>query len=226
MTFATQHNPTVSFPVLVQNVYQLTKATPTVPASYRITYSFIGRNLGSITPLTTYFIYDNSGIPFSIFAVGSGTVDVYDNFNTGECPMNGKNAIIVKSVWSGRAPYLGAVNLQYLHPIALLNINRFNLDILWSNDSNAIEISLDPTTTPIIQNYQSDQTINGITVNLAQDYGEKPTVSLYQTLSATEKIERTEKPYFVLDGSGLIDSISFGDMGEITTGLIIKISKS
>jgi hypothetical protein len=216
MTFQTRYNPTVSFPVACSKVFKLSAATVSVPASYRVSYSVIGRNLGStLPPEEAYYLYDNFGIPFEVFNVGSGTVDVYDQFNTGECPANGKTGIFVKSVWSGRAPMLSSVNLQLLHPTAIFNINRWNWDILWSNDPNTLRIPFENTNNPSITGYQDDQ-LDG--VNFAEDYGENPKIELFTQDSEGVYWSRQEKPIFNFIDDKL-DSIVF-DLSDNFTGYL------
>lgn len=226
MSDATQYNPTVSFRIKITSVFILTPEGVN-PATYRLSYTVEGVNdLGATEAvLTTYFLVDFIGTYFSILVVGSGTLDVEDSFRTGECPTNGNTGIICKSIWSGRALIISSYSLQFLHPLAKDRINQYNLDILWSNDPNAREIELDPTTTPQLTGYQDDR-IDG--TNLAQDYGNTAEFSLWQTLSTTQKIKRTEQPNITYTNATdkLIDTVDFGILWESMTGLIIKISKS
>jgi len=132
MADATLYNPSVAFRIKISKVYQLTEVG-TDPATYRLSYTVEGLNdLGAMdTVLTSYYLVDYIGVYFSILVVGSGTLDVEDSFRTGECPTSNENAIIAKSVGAGDAPFLSPSSLQFLHPLAKDNINRWNLDILW-----------------------------------------------------------------------------------------------
>jgi hypothetical protein len=134
MADATQYNPQVSFRIKISKVFLLT-AEGVNPSTYRLSYAVEGLNdLGAMeTVLTSYFLVDYIGIYFTILAIGSGTLDVEDSFRLGECPCSNSNAIIEKSVGDGLAPFLAPSSLQFLHPLAKDNINRWNLDILWKN---------------------------------------------------------------------------------------------
>lgn len=227
MTFQIKYNPTVSFPVKCLNMVKLSAATETVPASYRLTYNAIGRILGSdLAPEIGYYLYDNFGIPFEIFAVGSGTIDVYDQFNTGECPANGKTGIIVKSVWKGRAPILSSVNLQYLHPTAVYNINKWNLDILWSNDPNSRRIAITSEMQPSIADYRSDLTdMDGVVFNPMSDYDQNPKFEIYQDNGDGTYPKLQLEPQITRSlTDGLIDSVLWSSTGDLLTGFI-TISK-
>ena len=132
MADATQYNPQVSFRIKISKVFLLT-AEDVNPATYRLSYTVEGLNdLGAMaTPINSYYLVDYIGVYFSILSVGSGTLDVEDSFRTMECPTSNENAIIFESVGNGAAPFLSPSSLQFLHPLAKENINRWNLDILW-----------------------------------------------------------------------------------------------
>lgn len=134
MADATQYNPQVGFRIKITKVFQLTPEGVN-PATYRLSYTVEGINdLGAMAAvLTSYFLVDYIGTYFTILAVGSGTLDVEDSFRTGECPITNENAIIEKSVGDGLSPFLSAASLQFLHPLAKDNINKWNLDILWKH---------------------------------------------------------------------------------------------
>lgn len=149
MADATQYNPQVAFRIKVSKVYQLT-AEGANPATYRLSYTVEGINdLGAMaTPLTTYYLIDYIGVPFTILTVSSGTLDVEDSFRTKECPVSNENGLIYKSVGDGTAPFLSPSSLQFLHPLAIFNINKWNLDILWDSKQNKnIGIYVMPTLT-------------------------------------------------------------------------------
>lgn len=227
MTDRSRHNATVNFRIKISKVVILTEADGTNPATYRLSYTVEGINdVGAgETIIEGYILADFIGSMYSIIAVGSGTLDIEDSFRTGECPCSNNNAIIAKTVWSGRAPMIAPYNLKFLHQCAAERINQWNLDLLWSNDPNALRIPFTATDTPSIIGYQSPQTIEGIIYNLAEDYGENPKCRLMENSEGIVR-QRTELPYFTfeLSDSGLIDSISFGSLDIEITGYI-EISK-
>lgn len=55
-------------------------------------------------------------------------------------------------------------------------------------------------------------------------YGQFPIITLYAIDESGNRVERTEKPYFILNVENLITSVSFGNVGELLTGFI-TISK-
>lgn len=224
-----KYNGLLAWRTIAKDVFQLTRATTDNPATYRTTVKAEDTNdKGWGQKDTTCWFTDYLGNPYKIIAVDTNTIDVLDVFRIGYCPTSGKNGIIHKSAYKGQSIALPSSSFRHLSSLAPGNNNKFAMSILYGNDPNAKEIELNPTQTPIITGYQTDQMINGVMMNLAEDYNNKASFSLWQVLSTTQKIERTEKPNIIYtnETDKLIDTVDFGDMGEEMTGLIIKISQS
>lgn len=143
------------------------------------------------------------------------TIDIVDDFWVEVGPQSGRQAVIYKSVWKNRGPYLAPIYYRHLDKSALEYSRQMELDILWANDPNAKRIDFISTNAPSLINYQT---------LYAWDYGENPKIQLWQINIDGNIIERSEKPFYTLDINGLIDTITFGVLDEIMTGYII-ISK-
>lgn len=226
MADLTKYNGLLAWRTIAKDVFQLTRATIDSPGTYRLTVKAEDTNdKGHGQKDITCWFTDYLGSPYSIIAVDTNTIDVSDVFQTGYCPTSGKTGYIHKSAYKGNSIALPSHAFRHLSSLAASNNNKFAMSILWANDSNAKEIELDPAQVPIIIGYQEAQEDG---TNLAEDYGNKASFSLWQVLSTTQKIERTEKPNIIYtnETDKLIDTVDFGDLGEVMEGLIIKISQS
>lgn len=220
MTIASKYNPTVSWRTIAANVFLLTAETPTVPATYRLTVAPVDtNNPGAGQKEIGYYLVDYVGVPYSIIAVDTNTIDVSDDFRVGICPTSGKSAIIYKSVFKGRALYLAPDSLQNLHPtLALANSHKYDMALLWGNDANTKKIDFTASALPTISGYQSDQ-IDGF--NLAEDYGENPLVRCIIIVDANTEYQLQQMPQFTKVG-GLIDTIFFDLQEELSGYLLIS----
>lgn len=211
MADATKYNPTVCWKTIASNVVQLTRETVSVPATYKITVSFVDSNdIGAGQKLTGYYFTDFLGNPYSIIATGTTFISVSDDFRTGECPRSGHIGYVHKSAYKGYSLYLPSHAFRHLHPTALQTNNKYAMAILWNNDPNPHRVSFSATTEPKIVNYQSLQVDDR---NLSEDYGENPKCRLMQIDESGNIIERTEKPYYELV-DGKIDVITFGTLPD------------
>jgi|ERR1035437_1096496 hypothetical protein len=228
MTDLTKYNSEIAWFTLAKDVFQLTREA-TDPATFRMTVKSIDpNNKGAGLKAIGYTFTDNIGVPYSIIAVNTNTIDVADVFRQG-CPVGGKKGIIHKSAYKGYSIALPSELLFRLHPIAASNNNKFAMAILWQNDPNALRIPFTGTDNPQITGYQSPQTISGKIYNLAEDYDDDPKCRLMEIIevdfnSVTQTItrERTEKALFTFV-DGLIDTIRFCDdtgLGETISGYI------
>lgn len=221
MTTATKHNPTVIWRTIAKDVFQLTRATLTVPATYRMTVKSIDSNdIGSGQKETGYCIVDYLGGLFPIVATGTNTIDVSDIFNIGNCPVSGKTAIVFKPV--GKSLFLGQEYFQFLHPNAMANSRKYDLSILWYNDPNTKKIPFTNSDTPKIENYQDDHTDpeDGTkTINYADIYGELPKIELFVLMEDGSYWKRQDTPYFT-SIDGLLDNIKFDALPDVFTGYL------
>jgi len=226
MLNATRYKETVCWRTLCLDVYLLTEDNGENPATFRLSVKVIdGNDSGALSAiLTGYYLVDNIGAVYRIIAVGSGTIDVSDDFMTYQCPTVGMDGFICKSVWNGRAPYLTTEQLQFLHPLALSNINKYNLDILWSNDPNSKRIGFTAVSQPSITDYSVDVTcMDGTVINPRRDYEEDPKFEVWQETEEGKHSRLAIDPQ-ITRADGLITSVLFSGTGELINGYIL-ISK-
>jgi len=220
MTIATKYDVQTAWRTLFTNVFQLTRGDSTTPATYRGTVKAEDfNNPRAGYKEIGYFLIDFWGTPYSIIAVGTNTIDVSDDFQTGKCPTSSKMAIVYQSVFHGRALYLSPIDFQFLHPLAFSNSRKFDMALIWANDPNPKQIPFTATDTPTITGYQSAQ-LDGF--NLSEDYGENPKVQCMIIDDSNNRHIRQQDAQFTYI-SGLINTIYF-DLGTPATGYII-ISK-
>lgn len=227
MSIATKYNPVVAWRTIAKDVFQLTRETTLLPATYRMTVGVIdSTNPGAGKKAVGYFLVDYMGFPYSIIAVNTNSVDVQDDFRIGRCPTSGKMAIVYQSVFGGRALFLGPEDFQFLHPLALSNSQRFLTALLWANDPNAKKVPFTSQDTPTISTYQADQTDpeDGTkTINFASDFGENPLVRLIINVDSNNQYQRQQTPLFTYS-AGKLDIIRF-ELGESLSGYFL-ISKA
>lgn len=164
MAEANLYLPTVAWRTSISNVILLTEETTELVATYRVTVDPIDINEpGGLTgeaediDANNYYLKDFLGHTYKIIDVGTGTVDISDDFRTGHGAVTGRMGIIYKSVGGGTSPYLAPVYYKYLDKSARDYSRRFELDILWKNAGiTTIGSEVDPTY-PISYIYYIDQ---------------------------------------------------------------------
>lgn len=214
---ARRYKPIYAWRTLCNDVILLTAQTLTDPAVFRVSIKPIDINEPGSLELVTVGMYlkDFVGHTYRISNVVSQLIiDVVDDFWVNIGPQSGRQAIVFKSVWGNRGPYLAPIYYRHLDKSALEYSRQMELDILWSNDPNTRRINFVSTDSPSLTDYQGFY---------ASDYGENPKIQLWQIDGSNNIIERTEKPYYIISG-GLIQSITFGTLDEVMTGYIL-ISK-
>ena len=218
MPDATRYKETICWRTLCQDVYLLTEDSGSLSVK-----AIDGNDSGALLAiLSGYYLVDNVGTPYTIISVGSSTIDVSDDFMTYQCPTSGMDGFICKSVWNGRAPYLTTEQLQFLHPLASSNINKYNLDILWSNDPNTKRIEFTAVDQASISDYRGNITcMDGTVINPERDYDQDPKFEIWVATEAgkysRQQIE-PEKTISLIDGK--IDSVLWSGTGETITGYI------
>lgn len=228
MVDAIRYKPILAWRTLIRNVFLLTDETEDSPATYQGTINPLDFNdIGYGQVEVGFYFIDNVGIPYDIISVpDSNTIQVKDSFRVGHCPTSGKTGVIYKSVWKNRALYLPPVYYQFLHPIAMLKKDQFNLDILWSNDPNARRFAFTDVTQVEITDWTADIVdTEGITYNPAVDWGENPKFEVWQDNGNNTYSKLQVEPYITRDAvTGNIVSVLFSGSGELITGYLI-ISK-
>jgi hypothetical protein len=228
MTIATKYSVSVAWRTLAKDVFQLTRETVNNPATYRLTVSAIDtNNPGANLKEIGYNIIDFWGVPYPIIGIGSTYVDVEDIFRVGRCPMSGQMALVYKSAFDGKSLYLAPDSFQHLHPMAISNIHKYDMSILWGNDPNAKKVPFTSAEFPSIDNYQTTQVDPEDatkTINYAEIYGDDPFVRCIIVNSATAKFQRQQDPQFDLVDGKLV-RVWFDFNSESVNGCLI-ISKS
>lgn len=224
MTIASKYNGLVGWRTKALAVFQLTRETVNDPATYRMTVKAIDTNEpGANQKEIGYFSVDYWGDPYSIIATGSTYVDVSDDFRTGKCPTSGKNAVIFESAFKGMSLYLSPASFQHLHPLAIINIQKYNLALLWGNDPNAKKVPFVAQTYPSIINYQTTQVDPedaAKTINYAEIYGEDPNIRCIIEVDANTSYQLQQMPQFTFV-AGLLDTAWFLGIDAPATGHLI-----
>lgn len=222
-----KYAPQIAWRTLVRNVFQLTRETINDAATYRCSVAAIDTNdVGAGQKEIGYYLVDHWGVPYLIVGIGSGYIDVQDDFRVGRCPTSGMNGVVYKSVYNGRALYLAPDNFRHLHPMALQNSHKYEMGLLWSNDPNAKKVPFTAQVSPGITNYQDDQVDPedaAKTINYAEDFGDNPLVRLIVDLDGVTKFHTMQNALFTYDGL-LLQSFNW-DIGSETNGYIL-ISKA
>ena len=197
--------PTVAWRTLIFNVVKLTDFT------YRINVYPIDANEPGASPMVMGdYLKDYVGHTYNIIGSGLGYVDIEDRFEVRVGPQTSQQGIIYKSVFKGLSPYLAPIYYRHLDKSALDYSRRWELDILWRNDPNAIKIEFTNTMQPQLLDYQS---------NYVEDYGELPKVQLITYDSEGVEWVRQEVPiWYRTDGK--LTSIEW-DLSAEYSGYII-----
>jgi hypothetical protein len=203
----------VAWRTYFRNTVLNTGATTDIPALWDTTIYPIDANENGASPMdisTDYFAVDNAGNIFSLTAINVGSnqyrITLEDTFFSGYAPTESLVGIIYKSAWKGYAFAIAPVWLNFLDRIARDKVNTLEKSILWRNDPNTLAIPFTNTKTPTISNWQSDQVINGKTVNLAEEH---PKFCIEITISATKKRYYYKEPKEMNLVDGKLDNVIF-----------------
>lgn len=200
--------PTVAWRTYIRNVLRLTNTT------YRVSVYPIDANEPGAFPLVMGdYLKDYIGHTYKIIDSTSNTVDIEDTFELNVGPQTGQQGIVYKSVFNGLSPYLAPIYYRHLDKSALDYSRRWELDILWRNDPNAIKVEFINTNQPSLLDYQ---------INYAENYGELPKFQLITYDSEGIEWVRQEAPIIYKIG-GLINSVVW-DLSDNYSGYIV-ISK-
>lgn len=208
------YKPEVAWRTVIREAVMISAETELTPAVYQVTVEPTdntdpGANISA--KAVNYNILDYLGHIYRITVINVGgnskRVRVSDDFRWGQSPINGKQAIVYKSVGGGFAPWLAATYGTHLANTAANTAAGIDNAILWKT-SDKIEFT--NTATPSITNYQQ---------NYATPYGQFPKFTLMTYNSEGVEWERQEVPIrnFV---DGLLDSIVW-DLSDIYSGYII-----
>ena len=219
----------VSWRTYFSNTVLNTEETESEPATWDTTIYPIDANENGANPMvltTECYAISNGGTIYEVSAINVGSnqyrITLKDIFFRGLAPEADLIGIVYKSAYKNYAFAIAPVWLNYLDKMAGDYVNSLEKSILWRNDPNPLIIPFTATKTPTISNYQSDQVIEGRTVNLAEDYGENPQLMMIieQTVIQEQYYEKPPKRILV---DGLLNQIIF-TLPLAQTGRII-ISK-
>lgn len=208
------YKPEVAWRTVIREAVMISAETELTPAVYQVTVEPTdntdpGANIS--VKAVNYNILDYLGHIYRITVINVGgnlkRVRVSDDFRWGQSPINGKQAIVYKSVGGGFAPWLAATYGTHLANTAANTAAGIDNAILWKTSD---KIEFINTATPSITNYQQ---------NYATPYGQLPKFTLMTYNSEGVEWERQEVPIrnFV---DGLLDSIVW-DLSDIYSGYII-----
>jgi len=209
MSLSSKHIATVMWRAFLQSVTQVSDYV------YSIVVQVVDVNQPGAGELELgYWFKDNIGHTYQIIEIIGNVIKVQDILLVGVCNQCGFEGVVYKSVQRGAALFIAPINCyQFLDPCAREYSLAIESDIFWNNDSNAKRILIN-SNTPLLADYQT---------NYADDYGENPDIKLFQINEDGNFIERTERPYFVIENN-LIKTITFGELESIISGYI-KISR-
>lgn len=208
----TLYKPTVAWRTIIKESVLTQAETINTPAIYQITIDAIDlTNPGSNIKEIGYNILDYLGHIYRIIQINIGgnskRVLVSDDFRWKQSPINGKQAIVYKSVGGGFAPWLAATYGTHLASTAANTAAGIDNAILWKTSE---KIEFTNTQTPSIINYQQNYSI---------PFGQLPKFTLITYNNVGVEWERQEVPIrnFI---DGLLDSIIW-DLSDICSGYII-----
>jgi len=208
----TLYKPTVAWRTIIKESVLTQAETINTPAIYQITIDAIDlTNPGANIKEIGYNILDYLGHVYRIIQINIGgnskRVLVSDDFRWKQSPINGKQAIVYKSVGGGFAPWLAATYGTHLANTAANTAAGIDNAILWKTSE---KIEFTNTQTPSIINYQQ---------SYSTPYGQLPKFTLITYNDVGVEWERQEVPIrnFI---DGLLDSIIW-DLSDICSGYII-----
>lgn len=208
------YKPEVAWRTILKEVVMVSQESEFIPAVYQVSVSPVDNNdpgASSSMKGVNYNIIDYLGHIYRIIALNIGgnanRIYVSDDFRWGQSPINGKQAIVYKSVGGGFAPWLVATYGTHLSRNAANVAAGIDNAILWKTSER---IYFENTNTPSIINYQQHYAI---------PYGQLPKFTLVTYNGEGQEWERQEKPIrnFI---DGLLDSVVW-DLSDIYSGYII-----
>ena len=209
----TLYKPEVAWRTVIRESVLIQAETDITPAIYQVTVEPLDiTDPGANTAVKAINdnILDYLGHVYRITAVNVGgnskRVLVSDDFRWGQSPINGKQAIVYRSVGGGFAPWLAATYGTHLASTAANTAAGIDNAILWKTTE---KIEFTNTQTPSITNYQQDYSI---------PFGQTPKFILRSVIESGVEWERQEVPILnYVDG--LLDSVVW-DLAETCSGYI------
>jgi hypothetical protein len=212
------YKPEVAWRTTIRESVLITAETALLPATYQVTVipdDNTDPGASTASKAVNFNVMDYLGHVYRMVEINvdgnTSRVKVSDDFRWGQSPINGKQAIVYKSVGGGFAPWLAATYGTHLASTAANTAAGVDNAILWKNSER---ITVSSTDSPSLTDYQN---------NYSTPYGEFPKVKLFQYDGSGGLIERSERPYFTFI-SDKIDTVSFGTLEKVDDW-IIEISR-
>lgn len=209
----TLYKPEVAWRTVVREAVLVQAETELTPAVYQVTVEPIDNtDPGARTSAkaVNYNILDYLGHIYRIIQIDIGgnskRVYVSDDFRWRQSPINGKQAIVYKSVGNGFAPWLAVTYGTHLASTAANTAAGVDNAILWKTTE---KIEFTNTNSPSITDYQQ---------NYAIPFGQTPKFILRTYDSEGVEWERQEVPILNYTG-GLLDSVVW-DLSDLYSGYI------
>ena len=210
----TLYKPEVAWRTVIRESVLVQAETINSPAIYQVTIEPTDNTdpgANTAAKAVNYNILDYIGRIYRIIQINVGgnskRVLVSDDFRWKQSPINGKQAIVYKSVGGGFAPWLAATYGTHLASTAANTAAGIDNAILWKTSEKLEFLS---TQYPSITDYQNRFSI---------PYGQLPKFVLITYDSEGVEWERQEVPVRNYVG-GLIDSIVW-DLSDVYSGYII-----
>lgn len=210
----TLYKPEVAWRTVIREAVLVQAETESTPAIYQVTVTpedNTDPGANTAAKAVNYNILDYLGHVYRITQINIGgnskRVYISDDFRWSQSPINGKQAIVYKSVGGGFAPWLAATYGTHLARTAANTAAGIDNAILWKTSE---KIEFTNTNVPTISNYQQNYSI---------PYGQLPKFTLITYDSEGVEWERQEVPIRNFVG-GLLDSIVW-DLSEAYSGYII-----
>lgn len=208
------YKPEVAWRTILKEVVMVSQESEFIPAVYQVSVSPVDNNdpgASSSMKGVNYNIIDYLGHIYRIIEINIGgnptRVKVSDDFRWGQSPVNGKQAILYKSVGGGFAPWLVATYGTHLARTAANTAAGIDNAILWKTTEKVV---FSNTQSPSIIDYQQNYSI---------PFGQTPKFILRTYDSEGVEWERQEVPVLnYIDG--LLDSIIW-DLSDVYSGYIL-----
>ena len=209
----TLYKPEVAWRTVIREAVLVQAETISTPAIYQVTIEPTDNTdpgANTAAKAVNYNILDYLGHIYRITQINVGgnskRVLVSDDFRWKQSPINGKQAIVYKSVGGGFAPWLAATYGTHLASTAANTAAGIDNAILWKTTER---VEFTNTNTPSLTNYQQ---------NYAIPFGQTPKFVLRTYDSVGVEWERQEVPILNYIG-GLLDSVVW-DLAEVCSGYI------
>lgn len=208
--YKTDYKPTVAWRASLTDVLLFSASSGTTPAVYKLKVNPQDVNdVGYADIQIGYVLVDYVGHMYTITEnLGSYLIKVTDDLFAGECPQNGMQAVVCKTIDGGTAPLIPQAMFAHLDRSAKEYVDNITHDILRRTRTR---VYFNSVMKPTINNYQQDYAFH---------YGEFPSFKLViPQLDGSEWYQLIEPSRYFVDGK--LDHVVFDMDGDAFTGYII-----